>query len=186
MQLLLKHRYKVTAAVAITVVAVYMPFKMISSASTSLKAAIQVIETTVQTYQSSAAPHQQITRASNTSSSMTHQQARMTNIKSQPSPSPSPDLGPPKPQCIHLAIAAQPTEQELTVLLGHNVRALPPTDSSSPVLSTSNWEGLASKEHAGDQHWEINQDRSCATAPTRGYVILLCAETEHTYYQMQG
>jgi hypothetical protein len=51
--------------------------------------------------------------------------------------------------CAEQAAASQPPEKEVKRLLGHHLRPLPATDSSSPVLAASNWEGLASKEHAG-------------------------------------
>jgi hypothetical protein len=51
--------------------------------------------------------------------------------------------------CAEQAAAAEPSEQEVSALLRPKLRPLPATDSSSPVLAASNWEGVASKEHAG-------------------------------------
>jgi hypothetical protein len=162
MQLLLDHRYKFITAAALIVVALFIPLETVLSASTSLNAALQISRTTarsatrVQTYQSSAASHRHSPSAVNSSDRLDPREHNYTNSSSQPSsspsvsPSPSP-TSPPTAQCIHVATAAEPKEQEITALLGHHVRPLPPTDSSSPVLATSNWEGLANKEHTGDQ-----------------------------------
>eukprot|EP00882_Tetradesmus_deserticola_P005634 GHRQ01005930.1.p1 GENE.GHRQ01005930.1~~GHRQ01005930.1.p1 ORF type:complete len:686 (+),score=207.85 GHRQ01005930.1:51-2108(+) len=77
---------------------------------------------------------------SHDSSSSSHKS--FLNSSSQPAPSPKTRT------CAEQAAADQPTEQEVGALLGHQLRQLPSTGSSSPVLSASNWEGTASREHA--------------------------------------
>jgi hypothetical protein len=114
----------------------------------------------VQTKWSSDAS-QQSTETTSNSITHHHYHYHCSNTSIQPNASSSPSPKPPrKLSCHHQALLDKPTEQEITSLLGHQLRPLPPIDSGSPVLSYSNWEGLASKEHAGDQEWEGSCNRS--------------------------
>jgi hypothetical protein len=162
---LLKHRNKLaaTAAVILMAVALYVPLHLFFLASPSLKAALQKgLETTaviagVHANKSTAASQQHSPSTPNNSAVHHHYHYHCSNTSSQPGVSASPSPLPTgKPSCLHQANADQPTEHEIKALLGHQLRPLPSTDSNSSVLSTSNWEGLASEEHAGDQRMECS------------------------------
>jgi hypothetical protein len=171
-----KVNYKLIAA-AMIAVALYVPFHILNSAPPGVQAALQ--KSLKNTAESSRVQINYINgnysqhgpSTPNSSMAHHHHHAPDTNTSAtggqssrSPRPSPSP-LPQPKPKsCHHLAILDQPTAHEMTVMLGHQVRPLPSTDSSSPVLSTSNWEGPASEEHAGDTQWECHT-RVVHTAP---------------------
>jgi hypothetical protein len=175
----LQHKDKFIVAAFVTFIAVYVPFHLWSSATprsqaalrTTLNATAHIARVHIATF------HQPSHDTSNSSITYNHAHYndQYPNSSSQPSPSlnssASPSAGPPpKAQCIHQAIATEPTKQEIADLLGHQLRSLPPTDSSSPVLSTSNWEGLASEEHAGD----LCSIYSPQTLHCNGHVCLPC------------
>jgi hypothetical protein len=180
---LLQDRNKLIAAIFIISVSVVVPFLLFSSASSSDKAAVQFRPRTIASPQavqlnlSNAASDDQRSQQKLNGSVIHHHyhyHYHYTNTSSQPSPSPSPKAT--QPTCESQAYGDRPTEQEVAALLGHQIRQLPPIDSQSPVLSTSNWEGLASEEHAGDD-WDAVGTETMNTNHTEALINAICPES---------
>jgi hypothetical protein len=75
--------------------------------------------------------------------------------------------------CAEQAAASKPTDAEVKRLFGHKLRQLPATSSGSPVLAASNWEGLASKEHAG-VYAQLFYSSNSAAMPTAQIIVVCC------------